>query len=92
MSRSAIQRIQSTFVVDAPAITDMTLAQACRHVLGEPQLPNPWDKGFLDGYPGEPGLSRRDRAWVLLAAVPAAWAVFALPAILIFGMPALPGL
>ena len=77
MHRSALQRVQSALVANAPATVDMTLAQACRHVLGQSQAAGPWDKSVLDGYPGEPGFSRRTRALIIVGATVASWGMIA---------------
>jgi hypothetical protein len=55
-------------LTDTSAPLDAALPETCRNVA--------WDKSVLDGYPGEPGYSRRTRFLVLVGAVVVGWVPF----------------
>ena len=71
MSRSALQRLQTAVVADAPATVDMTLPEALADTAR--RLGVSWDKGVLDGYPGEGGLSPSGRLLTIIGACVIGW-------------------
>lgn len=71
MAAAAFNPLSQSLVADAPAIADMTLAEALADTAR--RLGVAWDKSVLDGYPGEPGYSRRTRLLVIVGCVAVCW-------------------